>query len=475
MKTGILARKLGLAINDGALDEIDPAAFIADQLAQPKDRRSAISYREPPVQLEPWPSEMTYSLDERIEKMVAHEKTITQIRNSNLSDEEFDAQIEDAQKTYYVERVDTYRFFNAALYATDHVRQRLMHFWLNHFTVGGSRQLVGDYWENAIYAFLDGSFSDLLYSVTTHPAMLSYLDNVYNVGEGSEHAIGCAGGKCFSGLNDNLARELMELHTVSPARGYTETDIHQAAKVLAGWGSPFVFPFKNKPLSYYEPYEPFRAEPGEKTVLGKLISEGPSGLRELTNHLSSDPLTADHLSRKLLLHFAGEPVREEDVERVKKIWTETNGSLSAVHSEVLLIAATGSSKRFHWPLTWMLQVLRMSDAHLVPGAREMDMDFRVGGITQADDLMWEMGLTFWEDRQPNGYSDYKVDWVSTEHLDRRIRFASLVFQYGMPQISVEEIIEMQGLSKATIDTVSQGQSDHQKFVLLMCSPEIMEV
>ena len=191
--------------------------------------------------------------------------------------------------------------------------------------------------------------------------------------------------------------------------------------------------------------------------------------------MSSDPFTVDHLSRKLLLHFAGEPVREEDVERVKKIWTDTNGSLPAVHSEVLLIAATSSSKRFHWPLTWILQVLRMSNAHLVPGAREMDADFSVGGLTQADDLMWEMGLTFWENRQPNGYSDYKVDWVSTEHLDRRIRFASLVYQYGTPQISVDKIIEMQGLSKETRDIVSQGQSGRQKFVLLMCSPEIMEV
>ena len=95
--------------------------------------------------------------------------------------------------------------------------------------------MVVDYWKNAIYSFLDRSFSDLLYSATTHPAMLSYLDNIYNIGENSPKGKQCTSSDCVVGLNDNLGRELMELHTVSPARGYTETDIHEAAKVLTGW------------------------------------------------------------------------------------------------------------------------------------------------------------------------------------------------------------------------------------------------
>ena len=113
-------------------------------------------------------------------------------------------------------------------------------FWANHFFVSLGNtdrgMLVADYMERALEAQLDGSFRDLLWNTTTSPAMTNYLDNIRSSGEKSDNVKWARQNKRQAGLNDNLARELLELHTVTPAYGYTEDEIRSVAKILAGWG-----------------------------------------------------------------------------------------------------------------------------------------------------------------------------------------------------------------------------------------------
>ena len=204
---------------------------------------------------------------------------------------------------YFMEKIDKYKFFHSGCFGDAQIKLRLSYFWLNHFTVGEvreTRELIGNFWESTIVNGLEGTFSDLLYYSTCHPAMLDYLDNIFN----NKH-----------GINDNLARELLELHSVSPSLKYTENDIHNAAKVLAGWGITEKDRRKIKDLDWREPWLKTKAISGDKKVLGKTIPDGKSGLRTLTDFLSGHSNTIRHISSKLLRHFVGESFTDLDLQK----------------------------------------------------------------------------------------------------------------------------------------------------------------
>ena len=199
----------------------------------------SISSMAPKV--EPWPSNMIHTLEERIKTATYHRKTSEDAKeNENLTQSEKDA-VERELRDLDYENSDKLQLCHQAIYGADPARQRLVHFWLNHFTIGNIDSnpfTIGHVIHDTIGKGIQGDFASLTYDITRHPGMLSYLDNVYNVGEKSRMARNSKSDEQI-GLNDNLARELMELHTTSPSIGYTEEDIRQAAKVLAGWGDIF--------------------------------------------------------------------------------------------------------------------------------------------------------------------------------------------------------------------------------------------
>ena len=226
--------------------------------------------------VEPWPKEMLFSLDERVAATRYDRKTRDKTDESTkMSREEKDEVYRELKRKEH-RHIDRLQLFHQAIYGADPARQRLIHFWLNHFTIGSngpSDFMIGHVIHDTIAKGINGKFADLAYDITRHPGMLTYLDNVYNIGEKSVRARN-AGRNEQIGLNDNLARELMELHTTSPSIGYTEEDIRQAAKILAGWGDIFDNPktvrkiqearIKDFHLAYFKN----KAEPGKKTVLG---------------------------------------------------------------------------------------------------------------------------------------------------------------------------------------------------------------
>lgn len=444
-----------------------------------------------------WPEKYNFSIKQRFERLDKHITYRDKIQAENIDRQEKNKRVKASKREADVHKYDVYKLWNSAIYDNDMFKQRLLHFWSNHFTVGGNNNfrnyVIGDLIYNVIYENLNGSFDNLLYLVTSHPGMLDYLDNPSSVGENSKEAKWLRKDGKIAGLNDNLARELLELHTVSPARKYSETDIRNTAKILAGWGfgvPNFVEDYnrekKNGHLSnnitfekfVLAPYVKIRAEPGKKVVMGKTFPSGPKALRKLTNMLADDDFTAQYLSKKLAIHFIGEKASKEEVKVIYDTWKKSKGDLAEVHKATLKVARTTKIKKFLWPSTWMFQSIRVS------GARFIKENESGGGFGRIQDngrldyeplgILDEIGHNFWASRQPDGYSEKKLDWVSTEHLDRRIRIASRIFRAG-PSRSGEEIADLLGFSDRTKLVISKGRNSEEKFIIALCSSDLMEV
>ena len=475
MNLGFISRKIGLGDRELLKDYSNIKELISTEVEKPVDFVGAETIWGP---VKPWPDELSFSLEERMKRLVARRTKRDQLEKSNLPDKELMRLIKENKEKFKVREQDQHRFFHAGCFSSAQVKLRLSYFWLNHFTVGSkgtTPSLIGDYWGNTIIKGLDGDFNDLLYYAVCHPAMVTYLDNIHNVGPNSSknHY------KDY-GINDNLAREILELHTVSPSAKYTEEDIKNCALILTGWG--FIFDKKwdkekgGRPKNYREPWYKHQAEPGKKKVFGMQLSSGPKSLRELTDYLAKHPNTIDHISRKLVRHFCGPNIPSKAVDAVKRTWATTNGNLPEIHKTVLLHAVKSESKIFLWPQTWVFQALRMSKAQIVRGSKDFrNYDTYHGFDPSSETIAKEMGQSFWSRRQPNGFSDDKEDWISTEHLDRRIRLADIIYRYGKPERKIDKIISQFDISEATKKKLSAIKNSRAKFIATLCSMDILEV
>ncbi len=433
--------------------------------------------------LDIWPSEKEFNLNQRIKRLVKRRTQSDAIDNRNLSDQEREIAQELNKEKFSVDKIDQYRFFHAGQYATNQIKLRLSYFWLNHFTVGEKEvtpQLISNYWETVMLNGIDGTFSDLLYNAITHPAMLTYLDNIYNIGPNSPEARKCkleaGASSCVFGLSDNLGRELLELHTVSPAAGYSEKDITNCAKVLAGWGNIFdKNSWSSKPADFSRPWDNNHSEPGRKMVMGKEIPTGRKGLRVLTDFLASHHDTKRYISKKIITHFCGEKYAQGHFEELVDLWTRTNGDLKEIHSKVMEMSIISNEKIFLWPTTWCFQVARVTGANIASGFNEIGEDNMRSHIIDPSRIMFEMGHNFWAERQPNGFSDMKDDWISTEHIDRRIRYAGLLYDYGRPKKSTNNIIMQHIETPILKNKLLSITNERTRFIATLCSPEIMEV
>ncbi len=440
--------------------------------------------------IEKWPEELTYTLEERVKEARLFRSTREQIRrNQNLNGEQKTTLLRRLRRESNLWHFDQLRFAHQAIFGDDPVRQRFMTFWWNHFSVGntkGTSFYTGDLYWNVIGNGIKGTFTDLLYNVTKHPAMLTYLDNVYSVGENSDKGVRAKlnpDRKIRVGLNDNLARELLELHSVSTSANYTEADVKNTAKILSGWGWIFNGERVWKRLvqlgltDLSEPFIDWHHEPGDKVVLGRtystsILSSGQENLRELIQDLAKNKHTIRHLSKKLCFHFINEDPSNEDIESIESAWQDSNGDLGTVHQVVIERAFKSNNQpKFQWPITWMFSILRTFNANIFPGWEELGEDpfFDAGGSR----VYREIGQNFWSKRQPDGFSLNQEDWISSEHMDRRMRISNLASSYGSPSISSNEIISKFEMTQQTRKLVSKGRNETEKFTLLTCSPEFM--
>ena len=305
--------------------------------------------------------------------------------------------------------------------------ERLQWFWANHFTVslakGSTRGLVGAFERDAIRPNIAGSFEQLLVASTTHPAMLRYLDNVQSAGPNSaivaraaQRAARIGESPRVTGLNENLAREVLELHTLGAASAraanpaYTQADVTAFARVLTGWrvGYQDTDPARD--------FDPAWHEPGLKTVLGKTYPSGPDALRRVLHDLALHPATAHFIATKLARHFVADDPPPALVDRLAASYLRSAGELAPVYRE--LIAS---------PEAWQPQAakLKTPEEFVISSLRllQLNRDDPKSAAQNAGGIV-TLGQRPQAAPSPAGWSDRADDWLGPDAVWKRVEWAT---------------------------------------------------
>jgi uncharacterized protein (DUF1800 family) len=339
--------------------------------------------------------------------------------------------------------------------------ERLVAFWSNHFCVainksGVNRVTAGSFEREAIRPHVLGKFSDMLLAVEKHPAMLFYLDNQQSVGPNSP-----AGRNRRLGLNENLAREILELHTLGVNGGYTQTDVTSLAKIITGWS--MVGQGQQLGPAGTFVFIPQRHEPGEQTVLGKVyaaagVEQGEAALRDLAKH----PSTAKHIARKLARHFVADQPPQSVIDKLEKVFRDTDGDLGEVARALIGHddAWKGEMTKLRSPFEWLAAIARFAKPPT-----------EWGQILQP---MRVMGQPLWEPPGPNGYPDTAAHWSSPETIRARLDVSLQQARRMGDRFNPTELGEQlfgAALSSETAQAVRRAESKQQGMAILMMSPE----
>ena len=349
---------------------------------------------------------------------------------------------------------------DAAISAEAGYVERLVWFWSNHFAVSVSkgapvRATAGAFEREAIRPHVLGRFADMLLAVERHPTMLFYLDNQLSIGPQS-----AAGKRRGRGLNENLAREILELHTLGVDGGYSQDDVTSLAKVITGWTIAGVQGQLGEPGTFV-----FNAnwhEPGDRVMLGRSyrdagVEQGEAVLGDIARH----PATARHIATKLARHFVADVPPAELVARLTRVFLETDGDLAALSLALLEAPEAWSPQpeKLRSPQEFLVATLRLFGK--APEAPAI-----VGALTA-------MGQGPWNPPGPNGFPDTVAHWASPEGMRTRLEFAA---QVGRRAAAADPAMLLDaGLgalaSSETRQAVTRAESRQQAIALLIMAPE----
>jgi uncharacterized protein (DUF1800 family) len=296
--------------------------------------------------------------------------------------------------------------------AQDGFRERLVQFWADHFTtearfrhdVGLTPAMI----EECIRPHVGGRFADMLTAVTLHPAMLLYLDQVQSVGPGSAR-----GQNRGAGLNENLARELLELHTLGVGAAYGQDDVRQAAELLTGLTA-------DAEQGFF--FDPRMAEPGAETVLGQVYDgEGVGPVLTLLGDLALHPDTARHLARKLVVHFISDTPDEGQIATMAEAYLQTGGALPAAYAAMFAHPAAFApvAAKARRPFDFIVAALRALE---VPVADVLGMG---RGEARRKLLLplQAMGQVWARPGGPDGWEEEAGAWITPQGMAARITWA----------------------------------------------------
>src|SRR5262245_28280840 len=347
----------------------------------------------------------------------------------------------------------------AALGAEIGFLERLVWFWSNHFCVsadkGNVRQICGAYEREVIRANVLGRFGDMLLAAESHPAMLIYLDNARSIGPDS-----IAGLRQKRGLNENLAREILELHTLGVRTVYTQEDVTRFANVITGW--TFV-PFRQDPVRGGEfEFNPRMHQPGAQTVIGRSypdtgVQQGRAVLAALARH----PATAKHIATKLACHFIADEPPPALVERLAKRFLATQGDLKEMAKALAAAPEAWEAPRakLKRPGEWVVGMLRAA------GVTPPD----IAPVMQAHNLL---GEPLWRPSAPKGFADASAPWLDglTQRLHIANQFARRLGAEADPREVFEQALAPLA-STETRQTILRAESRPQALALLFMAPE----
>lgn len=340
--------------------------------------------------------------------------------------------------------------------------ERLVAFWSNHFCTSANKGELARMWSGAfereaIRPHVLGRFGDMVLAVEQHPAMIFFLDNQQSIGPQSR-----AGQNRKRGLNENLAREIMELHTLGVHGGYTQDDVTSLARIITGWtfagregkiGPPGTFAFNAN-----------AHEPGPQKLLGKVyedagVRQGEAALADIVRH----PSTAKFIAAKFVRHFVADDPPPALVAKLEATFRKTDGDLRA-----MTLALVDADEAWHAPMT----KIRMPYEYLIATGRMMgqipeDPQRYLGGLSV-------LGQPLWTPAGPNGFADTNAAWAAPEGIKLRLDIASQISSRigeALDPRALLDVVAGEAASAETRQTVERAESRQQAFALLLMSPE----
>jgi uncharacterized protein (DUF1800 family) len=458
-KAAVLAlHRFGFGARPGSLESIapDPRGALIAELDQPK--AGQIARADLPTSASVNRAVFEYQAERnamRQRQRRAGAQTAMEASGKEGSTEGSQSQSEAVPLPRQLFRDEARARIDAALDAEIGFVERLVWFWSNHFCVNADKTVMaGGYEREAIRPHVLGRFSDMLLAVEGHPAMLFYLDNAQSIGPDS-----IAGLNREKGLNENLAREILELHTLGVRSVYTQDDVTSLAKVLTGWT---ILPTATNPDHGGEfVYLKRGHEPGPQTMIGKTypdtgLEQGRAVLADLARH----PATAGHIATKLARHFVADDPPPVLVDRLTQRFLETDGDLK----EVSLALATSpeawspEQAKIRRPGEWIVAALRAT-------ALRGDIARIIGGTGL-------LGEPLWRPPAPKGFSDDNAAWLDglAQRLDIANAFAQRVAE-GLDPGAVAETALGPLASAETRHAITAAESKPQALTFLLMAPE----
>jgi len=348
---------------------------------------------------------------------------------------------------------------------------RLVHFWANHFAVSTEKPqvaaLAGAFEMEAIRAHVLGRFEDMLVAVERHPAMQLYLDQTRSVGPDSMAALRAERRNPDNrrGLNENLAREIMELHTLGVRSGYTQADVTEFARALTGWSVAGVKgPQPNNAAPGAFVFRTALHEPGARTIMGRRYDqEGEAQALAILRDLAASPATAQHIAGKLARHFVADNPPPAVTERLANAFERSGGDLPTVYRALIdsQEAWAPVAVKFKTPWEWTISSMR--------GLAWQDL-----GNLQSAPLLTQLGEPVWRPGSPAGYDDIAASWAAPDALVRRVevaqRFAARVGDRLDPR-TLGQTLLVGSLSEPTETAVARAESASTAIALLLVSPD----
>jgi uncharacterized protein (DUF1800 family) len=360
---------------------------------------------------------------------------------------------------------------NSALQSSTPFVERLTHFWANHFAISVDKVPVlgfaASFEADAIRPNVLGRFEDLLLATARCDAVRPRRHGLVEIQQHrgmARRASAKAPDRPTRGLNENLAREILELHTLGVRSGYTQADVVEFARALTGWTLPGQQSLEDAEQTFR--FQANQHEPGVRTVLGRSYADdGQQQATAILRDLARAPATASHIATKLARHFITDEPPPALVKRLADRFLQTGGDLPALYRELVSAASDVPpvAAKFKSPWDWMLSGLRAMGVQSVPAAR---IQFLTG----------RLGQPIWRPGSPAGYGDVTATWAAPDALLRRVEIAQrLATEFGskIDARALAPRVLPGTLSAATATAIAQAESPANALALLLASPEFL--
>jgi uncharacterized protein (DUF1800 family) len=363
---------------------------------------------------------------------------------------------------------------NSALGTPAPFIEHLVHFWANHFAVSVDKGQVaayaGAFERDAIRPHVLGRFEDMLVAVEQHPAMQLFLDQARSVGPDSPAVLRAEASHpdnpaAKRGLNENLAREIMELHTLGVRSGYTQDDVTEFARALTGWSIASgrgPQPGDAAPGSFV--FRPRLHEPGVRTVMGRTYDQaGEAQGRAVLYDLARASATGQHIAFKLARHFVADTPPPALTDRLARVFDASGGDLPSVYRALIDApeAWSPASRKFKTPWEWAVSSMR-------------GLGWRDAGDLKPAPLLTQLGQPVWRPGSPAGYDDVAASWAGPDALVRRVELAQRLAARTGDQLDPHTLgntLLAGSMSAPTAAALSRAESVTTSLALLLVSPD----